>query len=62
MGNTAEIEDGKVDGNRFSHSMTMKTPMGKMKIQDWGKIEDDLITGTLKSMMMSMPFSGKRVG
>ena len=60
MGVTSEITDGKVDKNRFEHTMKMKTPLGEMKIKVKGKVEGDVISGVFKVMMMSMPFSGKR--
>lgn len=61
MGATAEIGDGVLDGNHFYHTMKMKTPMGNMKIKVDGKLEGDMISGTLKAMMITMPFKGKRM-
>ena len=60
MGSTAEITDGSVDGNHFQHAMKMKTPMGMMKIKVDGTFDGDEIRGTLKAMMITMTFSGKR--
>lgn len=60
-GETTEITDGSVDGNGFSHSLKMKTPMGKMKVAVRGRCDGDGIAGEFKSAMMSMPFSGTRL-
>ena len=55
----------KTEGNHFEHTMKMKGPMGEMKFKVKGKVEGkvegDTITGVFKVMMLSMPFSGKRV-
>jgi glycine cleavage system aminomethyltransferase T len=61
MGSTVDIADGKVTGDRFEHSMMAKTPLGELKMKVKGKVEGDTISGVFKAMMMSMPFSGKRI-
>lgn len=61
MGNTGDVVEGAVDGDHFYHSMKMKTPMGKMKIKVDGHFDGDTITGTMKAMMITMPFTGKKI-
>jgi hypothetical protein len=61
LGETAEISDGKVDGNSFSHKIKTKTSMGKMKMQVSGTVDGDTISGEFKMTFGSMPFTGVRV-
>jgi hypothetical protein len=61
LGETAEISDGKVDGNSFSHKIKTKTSMGKMKMQVFGTVDGDTISGEFKMAFGSMPFTGVRV-
>ncbi|MEH2959979.1 aminomethyl transferase family protein [Candidatus Merdisoma sp. JLR.KK006] len=60
MGAIAEVVDGTVDGSHFYHSMRMKTPMGKMDIKVDGHLDGDTVSGTMKAMMITMHFTGKR--
>lgn len=60
-GETTEISDGVIDDNGFTHSLKMKTPMGKMKVAVHGRCDENGIAGEFKASMMSMPFSGTRV-
>jgi len=60
-GETVDIQDGKVSGNDFEHTMKMKTPMGKMKVNVKGTVDGDKISGTFKLPFGAMPFEGTRV-
>jgi hypothetical protein len=61
LGETAEVSDGKVDGNTFSHKIKTHTSMGKIKMQVLGTVDGDTISGEFKMTFGSMPFTGVRV-
>jgi len=61
MGETFKITDGKVDGDRFYHTIIMKTPMGKLKGKVIGKVEGDTVSGTFTLPIGKINFSGNRV-
>jgi hypothetical protein len=61
LGETAEISDGKVDGDTFSHKIKTKTSVGKVKMQVSGAVDGDAISGEFKIAFGSMPFTGTRV-
>ena len=60
MGQTVAIENGVVDGNKFSHTMTMATPMGVMTMPVKGEVYGDRINGVMGEGMTAMPFIGWR--
>ena len=59
-GETVNIQDGKISGNDFEHTMKMKTPMGRMKVKVEGTLDGDKISGTFKLPIASMAFEGTR--
>jgi len=61
MGN-GEFSGGTVSGNSFSWSGTVKTPMGKLKLEGAGSIEGDTISGKVKAGIFgAIPFNGQKV-
>lgn len=60
-GNTVEVENGKATEDGFTHQYRTKTPMGKIKVEVFGKIEGEQLLGSLKTPMGSIPFEGTRV-
>ena len=60
MGQSVPVENGKVDGSKFSHTMTMMTPMGEMTMPVSGEVYGDRINGVMGEGMTAMPFVGYR--
>lgn len=57
---TAEIEDGKVDGDTLSWKMSIKVPM-PLTLDCEGKVEGDSITGSAGAGAFgSFPLTGTR--
>lgn len=61
LGNSAEVENGKVDGNSFEHSMKMQSPMGKLKTNVTGTVDGDSISGKMKMLIGNMTYAGTRI-
>ncbi|WAM33491.1 SDR family NAD(P)-dependent oxidoreductase [Caldicellulosiruptor morganii] len=61
LGNSFEIENGKVTADGFSFQYTIKAPIGKVKVHVNGKLDGDKILCNLKTFMGSIPFEGTRV-
>jgi len=60
-GGSAEIEDGKIEGDRFSWNAKITKPM-PMTLEFSGSIDSDTMSGKVKfGMMGSGSFSGARV-
>lgn len=59
---SVEIQDGKIDGNKFSFNTAMSTPNGEMKITYTGTVEGDALKGTSQREGggQSRPFEAKR--
>lgn len=55
------IQDGKIDGNKFSFSVTMSTPNGDFKSVYTGSVEGDTLKGTSeREGGQARPFEAKR--
>ena len=60
-GGSAEIEDGKVEGNQISWNAKITKPM-PMTLEFSGSVDGDTMSGNVKfGMMGSGSFSGARV-
>jgi hypothetical protein len=58
---TMKVDDGKIDGNKFSFSTTFETPNGEMKVMYEGTVEGDTLKGTsTREGGPSRPFEAKR--
>jgi hypothetical protein len=58
---SVEIQDGKLDGSKFSFSTNMQTPNGDMKIMYSGTVEGDTLKGeSQREGGQSRPFEAKR--
>jgi hypothetical protein len=60
---TTEIQNGKIDGNKFSFTTVAETPRGTMKWTWEGTVDGDMITGTRSREGgggRSTPFTAKR--
>jgi hypothetical protein len=59
---SVEIQDGKIDGDKFSFNTVMTTPNGEMKIAYSGAVEGDTLKGTSQREGggQSRPFEAKR--
>jgi hypothetical protein len=56
-----DITDGKVDGNKFSFSVTMSTPNGEFKTVYEGAVEGDMLKGSAaREGGQSRPFEAKK--
>ena len=57
-----DIQDGKIDGDKFSFNTVMSTPNGDMKISYSGTVEGDALKGTSQRQGggQSRPFEAKR--
>ncbi len=59
---SADITDGKVDGNTLTWSMKMTVPM-PMTLEGSATVDGDTVTGSVKAGAFgSFPLSGTRVG
>ncbi len=61
---TMEIQEGKIEGNRFSFKTVMETPNGTMTSVYEGTVEGDMLKGTSRregSQGQGRPFEAKRV-
>jgi hypothetical protein len=56
----AELQDFKIDGNKFEFLGEMATPMGGLELLFRGTIDGDKITGTAAGMMGEISFTGER--
>ena len=59
-GKRSPIENGAVDGERFSFCGVLETSMGKMAYEASGSVSGDVITGEAKTSKGSLKMSGKR--
>lgn len=58
---SVEIQDGKIDGAKFSFNTVMSTPNGDFKIAYSGTVEGDMLKGTSeREGGQSRPFEAKR--
>jgi hypothetical protein len=56
-----DIADGKVDGNKFSFTVTMSTPNGEFKTVYEGTVEGDMLKGTAaREGGQGRPFEAKK--
>ena len=56
----SELEDLELNGDAFSFTTKVSTPMGKFRISFRGQAEGDTMSGTFKSMAGISEFSGER--
>ena len=61
LGMTAEIQDGKVDGENVSGVVEGPTPLGNKRFKVTGTVVGDRISGTLKSGLLIVSFAGTRM-
>lgn len=61
LGTDASIENGKVKGNELTGSVSAATPMGHMKFKVKASVDGERISGTLKALLLSVDFYGKRI-
>ena len=60
-GAVAALENGVVDGNKFSYEVTIKTAVGELTNQLSGElVEDNLLRGTSKNPMGEFEFEATR--
>ena len=55
------LEDGKVNGDDFTCTVTAPTPLGQLKFKVNGTVKGDTVEGTLKHLLVKAPFSGTRI-
>lgn len=56
-GNTAEIQSGKIEGNKISYKFTLKIPIGEMEFNIEGTLQDDgSLKGSSSNAMGSFEF------
>ena len=62
-GNTANVDNGMVDGDHFSYAITIVTPVGEMTNELAGSInaEGTILTGKSKNAMGEFEFEAVRV-
>jgi hypothetical protein len=61
---TMEIQEGKIEGNKFSFKTVMETPNGTMTSVYEGTVEGDMLKGTSRregGQGQGRPFEAKRV-
>ena len=58
---TSIIENGKVDGNSLSFTITVKFQDEERKLDYKGKVEGDKITLTVDAMGQTIEWHGKRI-
>ncbi len=56
-----ELLDPKVKGDTFSCSVVAPTPLGDMKLGLKGTVAGDRVSGTVKTLLVSAPFTGTRI-
>ena len=56
-----DFTGGKVDGNNFSFTMTMKKFFKKIDISGSGKVDGDQISGEVRTSIGNSSYSGVRV-
>ena len=61
LGRDIAIQNGKVNGNTITATIEAPTPMGNMKFKVNAKVEGEKISGTLKALLVSADFYGKRI-
>ena len=54
------IKEIQVEGNTFSFTLKVPTPMGKFELHYSGQIDADLMQGKIDTPRGAMPFTGKR--
>ncbi len=59
--NWFEIQDGKIEGNKFAFSTVFSTPNGEYKTAYEGTVEGDILKGSAgREGGQSRPFEAKR--
>lgn len=57
-GNSADIFDGKIDGNNFSYKVTLKIPVGELTFEMIGELVDGELKGKSVNPMGEFEFTG----
>ena len=60
MASVAPFENGVVDGNKFSFSAIMPTPLGKIKFDMSGSVEGDAFNAETDSSLGHIVITGER--
>ena len=55
-----EIRDCRLKGDKLTFKASAQTPMGKLNLTFEGGVEGDKMSGSIKAMMMKLPFTGAR--
>ena len=61
LGLDIPVQNGKVSGNTLTATIEAPTPMGNMKFKVNATVDGEKISGTLKALMVSADFYGKRL-
>ena len=61
LGRDIPVQNGKVSGNALTATIEAPTPMGNMKFKVNATVDGEKISGTLKALMVSADFYGKRL-
>jgi hypothetical protein len=61
LGRDIPIQNGKVKGDTLTATIEAPTPMGHMKFKVNATVDGEKISGTLKALMASADFYGKRL-
>lgn len=58
---TSELDDGSVDGDTFTFTTRIRTPMGRMKATVTGGVEGDTLTASARLPLGRAAIHGTRV-
>lgn len=59
-GAVANVDNGRVEGSKFSYSITIKTPVGEMTNDLSGELVDGMLRGKSKNAMGEFDFDATR--
>lgn len=59
-GAVAALDDGRIEGNAFSYSITIKTAVGEMTNHLTGELVDGMLRGKSANAMGEFDFDGTR--
>ncbi|MCB2177470.1 MAG: hypothetical protein KQH57_16800 [Actinomycetales bacterium] len=58
---TSELDDGSVDGDAFTFTTRLRTPMGRMKATVTGTVDGDTLTASARLPLGRAAIHGTRV-
>jgi hypothetical protein len=61
MGQTLEVLNGRVEGDRFFHDLRIKILFRSYAGSVSGTVDGDTVSGVISSPMGNLPFTGSRV-